>query len=130
MQEFISKAAICSNCKNPQGTLELYQNDRARAGLKETLFSECKLCKNIVHMSTSKLSNDRFAEINVRSVQADINSGNGLNDLEKLCSQLNLPSPVTSLSYNNIIKSIRVIAVNEAEASMKEASKFLRVHGR
>ena len=127
LQDFFNKSAICSSCKSSQGTLELWQDDTVRAGLRETLFTKCTACKKVVYTCTSKESKERFAEINIRSVQAGISSGNGLSDLQKLCSQLNLPAPVTSSSYNNILKSITEKAIDEAESSMRKSSEYLQL---
>ena len=39
---------------------------------------------------SSRTLNNRFAEINVRCVQAGISSGNGLTGMQKICAALNL----------------------------------------
>ena len=79
LQECISKAAICSHCKNSKSKLQLCQDDSAKVGLKKKLLLKCDLCSYIVELDTSKTVSSRYAEVNVCSVQAGLSSGNGLS---------------------------------------------------
>ena len=67
----------------------------------------------------------KVSEINIRPVNAEIISGNGISNMQKIMSHLNLPRLVTSASYNNILKKISVNSVDIAEQSMIKASSTL-----
>ena len=45
LQERVSKAAMCSKCKNSKGFLQLWQQDSKRGGLCESLFSKYLISK-------------------------------------------------------------------------------------
>ena len=104
LQECISEAAICSKCKSSKSRLELWQDDTKRCGLDEWLFTKCSEYCHILRLQSSKKCENRFSEINIRSVNAGIISGNGISNMQKIMSHLNLPRLVTSTSYNNILK--------------------------
>ena len=71
------------------------------------MFTKCSLCENVVYFNTSKTLENRLSEINVREVNTGIVSGNGLADLQRIRTQLNLPPPVASKSYTGIFKKYR-----------------------
>ena len=98
LQECISEAAICSNC--------MWQDDTKRCGLDEWLLTKCSECCHIVQLQSSKKCENRFSEINIRSVNAGIISGNGISNMQNIMSHLNLPRFFTSASYKNILKNI------------------------
>ena len=72
LQECISEAAICSRCKSSKSRLELWQDDTKRCGLDEWLFTKCSECSHIVRLQSIKKCENRFSEINIRSVNAGI----------------------------------------------------------
>ena len=111
LQECISEAAICSKCKSSKSRLELWQDDTKRCGLDEWLFTKCSECSHIVRLQSIKKCENRFSEINIRSVNAGIISGNGISNMPKIMSHLNLPRLVTSTSYNNIPKKYQFIVL-------------------
>ena len=76
-------------------------------------------------MQSSKKCENRFSEINIQSVNTGIISGNGISNMQKIMSHLNLPRLVTSTSYNNILKKISVNSVDIVEQSMIKASSTL-----
>ena len=86
LQECISEAAICSRCKSSKSRLELWQDDTKRCGLDEWLFTKCSECCHIVRFQSSKKSENRFSEINIRSVNSGIISGNGISNIQKIMS--------------------------------------------
>ena len=104
LQECISEAAICSKCKSSKSRLELWQDDTKRCGVDERLFTKCSECCHIVRLQSSKKCENRFSEINIQSVNTGIISGNGISNMQKIMSHLNLPRLVTSTGYNNILK--------------------------
>ena len=63
-----------------------------RCGLDERLFTKCSECCHIVRLQSSKKCENRFSEINIRSVNAGIISGNGISNMQKIMSHLNFPS--------------------------------------
>ena len=82
-----------------------------------------------MYLETSKVLGAKFkghAEVNVRCVQADMSTGNGRNNLEKICTTLNLPPPVTSNSYNSILKSVSENSIVEENESMQKAAINLK----
>ena len=97
--------------------------------MKEVLFLQCSLCEYKVYLETSKVLGAKFkghAEVNVRCVQAGMSTGNGRNNLEKICTTLNLPPPVTSNFYNSILKSVSENSIVEANESMQKAAINLK----
>ena len=106
IQECISKAAIYSKYKSSKSRLELWQDDTKRCGLDEWLFPKCSEYCHILRLQSSKKCENRFSEINIRSVNAGIISRNGISNMQKIISNLKLPRLVTSTSYNNILKKI------------------------
>ena len=111
LQECISEAAICSKCKSSKSRLELWQDDTKRCGLDEWLFPKCSEYCHILRLQSSKKCENRLSEINIRSVNAGIISGNGISNMPKIMSHLNLPRLVTSTSYNNIPKKYQLIVL-------------------
>ena len=67
-------------------------------------------------MRTSKKCDSRFSEINIRSVIPGIASGNGVSNMQRIMTHLNLPQcqllHVVTIKYilNNIAQSITEIA--------------------
>ena len=79
LTECISEAAICSKCKSPKSRLELWQDDTKKCGLDEWLFTKCSECCHIIRLQSKKKYENRFSEINIRSANAGIISGNGIS---------------------------------------------------
>lgn len=103
----------------------MWQDDNCRSGLNERLFTKCTNCNTTVYTWTSELSNKRYAEVNVRSVQAGISVGIGLNQMVKWCSHLNLSPPLTKHSYRNLLQSLEEKVTIEAKRSMTNAAEYL-----
>ena len=49
---------------------------------------------NIVKLRTSKKWDNRFSEINIRSVNVGIASGNGVSNMQRIMTYLSLPMSV------------------------------------
>ena len=96
LQECISEAAICSKWKSSKSRLELWQDNTKRCGLDEWLFTKCSECCHIVRFQSSKKSENRFSEINIRSVNSGIISGNGISNIQKIMSH---PPKFTKTCY-------------------------------
>ena len=67
------------------------------------------------------------AEINVRLIQAGLLTGIGQTGLQKFCSTLDLPPPLTPKAYNAVVKEIQSSVEKESEKCLK--SCFNEVKG-
>ena len=126
----LSKAAVCRLCKDPKGTLQLWQDNSKRRGLHEVLFWKCSNCdKETDSFSTSPfVNNDKMdvSEINIRLTQGGVESGNGLAGLSKICCALDVPPPVTTNAFSAILKKITTSYQKEAQESLCKAAKNLK----
>ena len=128
LQDYISKAAICSKCRNPKSSLKLRQQDSKRAGLCESLFLKCSICEEKTFVKTSKCVNEenRHVKINMKVVQAGLLTGNRLSSLQRICTTLNLPQPPTSNSHNESLKRVAEACCNEAHECLIRVGKNLK----
>ena len=97
--------AICSSCKSVKGKLILLQNDQHRSGLDEQLIIRCQNCSKSTFFRTSPMVKSGMgssSEINSRCVQAGIETGIGLTNMQKLCIAFGLPFPLSHTAYNNM----------------------------
>ena len=53
---------------------------------------------NIVRLRTSKKCENRFSDINIRSVNAGIDFGNKVSNVQRIMTHLNLPMSVAPCS--------------------------------
>ena len=108
LQHCVSKAAICSKCKNRKCSLLLLQQVSKRAGLCELLLLRYSICKEKTFVKTSKYISEenRQAEINMKAVQTGLLTGNGLSSLQRICTALNLSLPPSSKYYNETLKKV------------------------
>ena len=78
---------------------------------------------NIVRLRTSKKWDNRFSEIN-RSVNVGIASGNGVSNMQRIMTYLNLPMSVARwCSYNEILNNIAQNSIEIAEESIDKTSR-------
>ena len=68
-------------------------------------------------------------EINVRAVYGCRSVGVGFSQMAKLFGYLNMPSPMTQATYDNLADGIKSACKVVAEESMSEAAAKLR-HGK
>jgi hypothetical protein len=123
----ISKAAICSSCRQSASKLELYQRNNQREGLCEQLFLKCSYCKVETPLATSNRLGGKGGgshEVNRRSVLASHQFGQA--GLAQFCGGMNLPPPVTKKAYNEHLIKIEKLASSHVEQVMKDASERLR----
>ena len=126
LNDCISKVAICSTCRKPGSTLQLYQNNKNREGLAESLFLKCSLCGFEMPLSTSKRLGGQGGgshEVNRRAVLASTQFGHA--GLTQFCAGMNLPPPVTKTCYNEHLIKIEKAAIANAEEVMLESAKRL-----
>ena len=104
--------------------LRIFQSNKQRHGLVESLFVRCLNCGSKRDFWSSKILPDRNGsfEVNRRSVMASA----GQKNLSNFCAKMNLPHPVTKRSYNNHIKAIAKVVLEKAEQKMNEAASRLR----
>ena len=124
LQQVFRDSVICAMCRSPEGKLELYQDNSKRNGLHECLLLRCEFCKNETQFQTSKKigSKKGSSEVNIRLTQGGILTGNGQQSLNKLCTALNLPQPVTIKSYQAIMKKNELSTKAECEIALKKSS--------
>ncbi len=68
-------------------------------------------------------------EINKRSVLSMIVIGGGRTSLAKICACLNLPPQLAKESYNSILKAMKDVLEQQANASMEKAAKEEHIEG-
>ena len=120
----LEEVAVCRSCMSQKSKLKIFQCNKRKNGLAESLFVRCLNCGFKTDFWSSKaLPGKRGSfEVNRRSVIASV----GRKNLSKFCAKMNLPSPVTKKSYNNHIKAIKKVLVEQAEDKMNAAASRLR----
>ena len=127
LSECIITSAICSLCRDPGSKLQLVQENSKRDGLAETLYLICSSCHCRTPLKTSKRLGGKGGgahEVNRRSVLSSHQWG--LAGLTKFCAGMELPPPVSKKAYNQHMKQIEKIAVDNAETLMCKAAERLR----
>ena len=66
------------------------------------------------------------SEINIRCVQAGIETGIGLTNMQKLCIAFGLPFPLSHTAYNNMMKKFQTCYADEAMVSLQKAALNLK----
>ena len=97
----------------------------------EKLLIMCNSCQNILkEFDTSPTVTDvgkkRMVGINLWSVVATTSIGGGLAALRKVCTNFNFMQPVHEKQYNNYLKYIAAVVVNNADECLSVAVKNLR----
>ena len=78
---------------------------------------------NIVRLRTNKTCDNRFFEINIRSVNAGIVSWNGVSNMQTIMIHLNLPiCHLLHGNYNKILNNIAQYSTEIAEECFDKAS--------
>ena len=67
-------------------------------------------------------------EANLRMVYAMRSNGIGFSGLEKFCSVMNLPKPMTRCNYDKLSNFLRDAVKSVAETSMKNAAQTIRAN--
>ena len=129
LDEALTTAAVCSSCRNPKARLLILQENKKREGLSEKLIIKCNNCEAVTPMSTSRKLGGKgggAAEVNRRAVMAAMSSGGGHATLQKLCTDLNLPEPVTSNAYQQHLVQIDKSATRTTDKIMCEGAERLK----
>ena len=108
LQEDVSKATVCSKCKNPKSSLQLWQLHSKRTGLCESLLLKCSICEEKTFLKTSKCFSEenKQLELNVKAVQTGLQAANGFSSLQKTCTYLYLPQLPSSRNFKDSCRSI------------------------
>ena len=131
LQDALLKTAICGSCKSAKGKLTILQNDHHRNGLDEELIIKCKNCNESTYFRTSPVVKGvvgKSSAVNVRSIQAAIETGLGLTHMQKLCTAFGLPPPLSHTAYNNLMKKFQACYAEEANLSLQKAALNLKNH--
>ena len=65
-------------------------------------------------------------DVNIRSVIAFREIGKGLTSIETFCFHMNMPPPMSRLTYAEIVNTVHPIYVEAAEESMSTAAAAIR----
>ena len=99
----------------------------------QTMLLYCTHCDEVIKtIDTSKKvesenAQSQLIDINLRSVKATTAAGGGLASLRRLCTNLNLPEPVTENCYTNYLKQVESNLKANCERNMGTAAKELRI---
>ena len=117
------------------GHLKLSEDLCQKKGLSSSLVIRCSSCHYNNSFQTSpevtncKKRGPNPMEINVRAVYGCRSIGVGFSQMTKLFGYLNMPSPMTQATYDNLADGIKSACKVVAEESMSEAAAELR-HGK
>ena len=118
LQSALNQVAVCQVCSLP---LQIMEEPGRRAGLATTFSISCKNNCNPKSFDTSpKLGH--IHEINQTSILASRFIGKGRSGLNKLCSIIGLPSPVSTTSYSDHTTSLEEKAKILLEENLKESA--------
>ena len=94
----------------------------------ETLIINCTACKTDIQTfeTSKKVGNSQMIDINLRSVMAAKSIGGGITILRRLCTDFNFPQPVLEHPFNNYLKHLVKVSVENEEKSTSNAEKQLR----
>ena len=125
----LKKAAVCRVCRNYKSCLDI--KTTGEDGLAEHLVFVCSNCKNESPFETSeKLSSNsrsdkrggRYGyEVNRRSAIASVSIGYA--GLEKFCSIMDLPKPMSRFAHQKSLVNLEKAAKNLATIYMKKAAE-------
>ena len=121
----LSKAVICSKCRDPKSELVLVEDKRKRKGFAQSFVLLCNKCPEKTTFFSSAPKWRKSFDINVQAVHASC-QGHGLSGLQKLAGILDLPSPVSKKPYNKILKTLSSTSMVTQEKVLNESGKFLR----
>jgi len=123
LKSIVEIVGHCPRCK--RNTVELSIDPGKKKGLSHeimlscscswshTLFSSCK-----IDQTDSKSSFD----VNVRSVIAFREFGQGWQSIETFCRIMNIPPPMTNLTYTETVNKLHPLYLQAAEKSMSDAA--------
>ena len=127
LNNLVNLLGQCPDCRN--NFLSVSIDSTKKMGLSQQIITKCPCgWSNIVFSSPRVDKNNersRF-DVNIRSVIAFREIGKGLMSIETFCSHMNMPPPMSRLSYSEIVNSLHPIYVEAAEESMSTAAAAIR----
>ena len=105
LNNLLFQAAICSNCKNKNSHLQMYENVNKRKGLAQIVFTKCSYCAHVVEVCSSSTDGNCAYDTNIKSVHAACH-GMGYAGLKKVSASLDLPESVSKKPFNDICKNL------------------------
>ena len=127
----LKKAAVCRVCRNYKSNLDI--RTTGEDGLAEHLVFVCSNCKSespfvTSEKLTSNLRSDKRGgrygyEVNRRLAIASVSIGYA--GLEKFCSIMDLPKPISRFAYQKSLVNVEKAAKNLAINCMKKAAERL-----
>ena len=131
LQDALLKTAICGSCEGSNGKLTNFQNDHHQNGLDEESIIKCRHCNEGTCFCTSPVVKSvvgKSLAVNVRSIEAGIETGLGLTNMQKLCTAFDLPLPLSHSAYNNLMKKFQTCYAEEANRSLQKTALNLKIH--
>ena len=94
----------------------------------ETLVTHCTTCNKDkkIFDTSKKIDHTQMIDINPRSVMAATSVSGGITILRRLCTDFNFPKPVGEHPYNNYLKHLVNVSVENTDKSTQDAAKKLR----
>ena len=130
----LAKVFRLVSCPECQDTSSLHLNDiiDKKKGLARLLQLQCISCLYTKTFFTSKelcstkKGGRKSFDVNIRTVYACRQIGAGYGQLKKMCTYLNMPSPMLSKNFVKITNKLRISAKEVAERSMEAVATKLR----
>ena len=110
-------------------SLKFHEKLVRKKGMASLLFLACDSegCDYEKEFYTSKKSDNRnFFDVNMRTVYAMRSIGEVFASIERFSTMMNLPKPMTSKTYTNLVSSLLDAKREVAEDTMMDAANDLR----
>lgn len=122
LNEQIQNFVSCRNCF-AVGSINIYEVPNQRKGIVSNLLLMCSECQSESSFMTSKRTDSRHYENNIRLVYGMRCIGKGQSAAETLCSVMNLPQPPTKFfEYNKpILASTEKVAMDSMTIARRQA---------
>ena len=132
LQDVFCKFARCPN-EDCDQMLCLEMDLSQKKGLCHTIILNCKKCNFSSSFNTSKPQNSYtrqrarpFYDLNLRTVLAFREIGNGYEAMCNFCTIMNMPKPMTASSYENCLDEIHWAFQEECNLSQKKVALDVR----
>ena len=119
----------CPNCK--RNTVELSIDPRMKKGLSHEILLSCTCLWSYSLFSSNRIDNTENKssfDINLRTIVAFREFGQGLQSIDIFCRLMNISPPMTNFAYSEIINKIHPLYIQAAEKSMSDASAAVRIN--
>lgn len=102
-----------------------------KKGLSHKILLSCSCLWSHSFFSSPRIdkTDDKSSfDVNLRTVVAFREFGQGLQSIEIFCRLMNIPPPMTNLAYSEIINKMHPLYVQAAEKSMSDAAAAVCVN--